>query len=103
MLRLQRELINGWLADDITDVWAALDACDAADLRLRRTGSRRNTAKNDAERDLIAVGRATLYWFVVLERSDLHAASEYLQTVARDFAVFGDLRLASEPRPVRLP
>jgi hypothetical protein len=103
VLRLQQELIGGWLGEGITDVWAALDACDAADLRLRRTGARRNAAGNDAERDLISVGRATLYWFVVLERSDLHAAAEYLQTVARDFAVFGDPRLASERRPVRLP
>jgi hypothetical protein len=103
VLRLQRELIDGWLREGITDVWSALDACDAADLRLRRSGSRRNAAGSDAERDLIAVGRATLYWFVALERSELRGAAEYLDTIARDFAVFRDARLASERRPVRLP
>jgi hypothetical protein len=103
VLRLQGELIDGWLGEGITDVWVALDACDAADLRLRRTGSRRNAAGNDAERDLIAVGRATLYWFVALGRSDLHTAANYLQTLARDFAVFRDPRLASERRPINLP
>jgi hypothetical protein len=103
VLSLQSELIDGWLGDGICDVWAALDACDAADLRLRRSCSRRNAEAHDAERDLIAVGRATLYWFVALERFDLPAGAEYLHTIARDFAVFDDDRLASERRPVRLP
>jgi hypothetical protein len=103
VLRLQRELVAGWLADGVSDVWSALDACDTADLRLRRTCSRRNADAHDAERDLIAVGRATLYWLVALERSNLHTAAEYLDTIACDFAVFDDAHLASERRPVRLP
>jgi hypothetical protein len=84
LVRLQCALIECWVAAGLTDVWAALDACDAADERLARSVDARTA---EWERDRIAIGRGTLYWFVALGREDMRAGADYLRVIARDFAL----------------
>jgi hypothetical protein len=88
LVRLQAGLLERWLEEGLTDVWAALDACDAADLRLhRRPAIRALGSTRESERDAIAIGRATLYWLVGLGYEDLCAAAAYLRAIARDFVL----------------
>lgn len=90
LIALQRAAIARWLAAGLRDVWAALDACDAADLQhIHAAQAGRAGQRAEHEREMIAVARATLYseaW-----RTDLRTTSQYLQRVANDFAIlYGD-------------
>jgi hypothetical protein len=79
-IALQRLALERWIARGVVDVWTALDACDAAELRLGRD--------DDADADggdLAALGRATLYWLVAIDCEDLRAGVHHLCIVADDF------------------
>lgn len=107
-LALQRTVLARWLAEGVTDVWTALDDCDAMDCTL---AAGRPTPRTRRERDIIAVGRATLYWLASLQRADtrmdIRTGSKQLALVADDLGrLYGDstpigyaLRSGFTPRP----
>jgi hypothetical protein len=77
---LQRLALERWIERGVVDVWTALDACDAAELRLGRD------ADADADgADLAALGRATLYWLVAIDCEDLRTGVHHLCVIADDF------------------
>jgi len=108
LLALQSAVVERWVAAGHHDVWAALDECDAVDVRLERRPGRRTSPRwAEHERDLIAIGRATLYWLVPLLRQHpdltLPAVARYLRLLAQDFAVlYGDAQQTpTSPRAPR--
>src|SRR5437763_467034 len=78
MVELQAARLDRWLAAGVTDVWAALDDCDAAELRIARRGG------SALQRDLVAVGRATLFWLVTIRCEDLHIGLQRLRLISND-------------------
>lgn len=75
MVELQAARLDRWLAAGITDVWAALDDCDVAEMRIARRGG------SALQRDLVAVGRATLFWLVTIRCEDLHIGLQRLRLI----------------------
>jgi hypothetical protein len=73
----------------VTDVWSALDACDASEMGL---GGFQNVALG---RDLTAVARATLYWLVALDCQDLRVGMHHLRVIADDFHCASRNRVAA--------
>src|SRR5438046_1636789 len=69
-----RRLDHG-LAAGVTDVWAALDDCDVTEMRIARRGG------SALQRDLIAVGRATLFWLVTIRCEELHIGLQRLRQI----------------------
>ncbi len=105
LLALQIAALERWTVHGRTDPWAALDECDAADLHLqRRAGQRQQPRWAEHERDLIAIGRATLYWLVPLLRHEpqhsLTTITHYLRVLSQDGAMlYGDAQAtANSPR-----
>ncbi|TMA46365.1 MAG: HEAT repeat domain-containing protein [Deltaproteobacteria bacterium] len=78
MVELQAARLDRWLAAGVTDVWTALDDCDAAELRIARRGG------SALQRDLVAVGRATLFWLVTIRCEDLHIGLQRLRLISND-------------------
>ncbi|OLC90472.1 MAG: hypothetical protein AUJ03_01140 [Deltaproteobacteria bacterium 13_1_40CM_3_71_4] len=70
--------LDRWLAAGIGDVWAALDDCDVAEMRIARRGG------SALQRDLVAVGRATLFWLVTIRCEDLHVGLQRLRLIGND-------------------
>ncbi|TMA36336.1 MAG: hypothetical protein E6J79_13410 [Deltaproteobacteria bacterium] len=75
MVELQAARLDHWLAAGVTDVWAALDDCDVAEMRIARRGG------SALQRDLIAVGRATLFWLVTIRCEELHIGLQRLRQI----------------------
>ena len=78
MVELQAARLDRWLAAGIGDVWAALDDCDVAEMRIARRGG------SALQRDLVAVGRATLFWLVTIRCEDLHVGLQRLRLIGND-------------------
>src|SRR3989442_5836687 len=78
MVELQAARLDRWLAAGITDVWAALDDCDVPEMRIARRGG------SALQRDLVAVGRATLFWLVTSRCADVHVGLQRLRLIGND-------------------
>jgi len=81
VVALQMHALEEWIGAGATDVWSALDECDAADVALGVRPARTRT------RAWIAIRRATLYWLVAVGCDSLTAAMALLSTIAADLAV----------------
>jgi hypothetical protein len=80
VIALQRLALEHWIERGVLDVWTALDACDAADMRLEPD----DDAHADGA-DLAALGRATLYWLVAIDCEDLRTGMHHLCMISDDF------------------
>jgi hypothetical protein len=85
VVALQVSLMARWRTGGFEDVWDALDACDAADLRLGRRPEALGDTRDDAQ-GAVAVGRATLYWMVSLGRFTLADGARALSVIACEIA-----------------
>jgi hypothetical protein len=85
VLALQVSVMARWRASGLTDVWEALDACDAVDLELCRRPDASSGARDHAL-GAVAAGRATLYWMVSLGRFTLAAGVRELSVIACEIA-----------------
>jgi len=78
MVELQAARLDRWINAGIADVWSALDDCDMAEIRIARRGG------SALQRDLVAVGRATLFWLVTICCEDLHVGLQRLRVISND-------------------
>src|SRR5438046_4285869 len=79
MVELQAARLDRWLAAGIGDVWAALDDCDVAEMRIARRGG------SALQRDLVAVGRATLFWLVTIRCENFNLVLKRFRSSATNF------------------
>jgi len=93
MVELQAARLDRWIAAGVTDVWTALDDCDVAEMRIARRGG------SALQRDLVAVGRATLFWLVTIRCEELRIGLQRLRVIGNSLP---DL-YRSRPSSHRIP
>ena len=85
VLELQAGTIRKWCAEGTYDVWAALDACDGAD--LARAASPVVPPPVAFTSSVVAIARATLYWMVTVGLEDMRSGARQMDLVMRDIHV----------------
>jgi len=91
-VRLQATLVGTWISIGVSDVWTALDGCDAADVS-------RTVAADTTALDVVALGRATVYWMVDRRLEALPDGLRHLTRLVADLDALGGRRGATPRRP----